>query len=165
MVVSDEDNRCLRLVDLSTTPTTSTFAGKCTDSGDMSGHRLTDARLRKPRSLEFDSTNQNLYLVDYYIKKLKVVRLSSDQVETIVTWSEYVEDLQLHDAKTLYFTYDNGVKSKDLNTLAETEILGSAASSDDTLGSFSTTRFHEPRGLSGPQANGIWFIADFYNDR
>ena len=165
MVVSDNENRCLRLVDLSATPTTSTFAGKCPDIGDMGGNRLTDARFDSPRSLEFDSTNQNLYLVDFNINKLKVVRLLSDLVETIVTWSEKARDLQLHDADTLYFTYDDSIKSKDLNTLAETEILGSATLSGTALGSFSATRLYKPCQLTSPQANGVWFIADNKNNR
>ena len=164
IVVIDRLNYCLRLINMSTEmATTSIFAGRCTTRGDNDGDRFTSL-FDYPIDLEFDNSKQKLYLSDYYIKKLKVINLSTGSVQTLYTFSKTTHYLKLRSADELFYTNSNQISSLNLTTLNETVVAGSSTSGS-ALGSFAATRFDLPLRQTASSTNGIWLIADMNNDR
>ena len=163
IVVTDRLNYCLRLINMSTeVATTSIFAGRCTTRGDSDGDRFTSL-FDAPKDLEFDNSNQKLYISEHSIKKLKVISLSTGSVQSY-TLSRKVRYIKLRSADELYYTNSYQIFSLNLTTLNETVVAGSSTSGS-ALGSFAATRFDLPLRQTASSTNGIWLIADMNNDR
>ena len=149
---------------MSSAPSTSTFAGTCMTQGGVNGDRLTTALFHNPKDLEFDNSTQKMYVLEYSKSKLKVVNLSTGNVETLHTWSFTVYYLKLRSPNVMHYTRSHCVASLDLSTLVDAVTVGSA-SSGYSLGSLSITRFNVPLRQTATSANEIWLVADFNNDR
>ena len=141
LICTDRGNHCLRLVDFTLSPpTTSTFAGNCTVEGNSDGHRLNSALFQNPRRTEVNSNNLTLFVIDRDTSLLRIIDLSTDNVDTLITFDNSGMDMKLIGNSLLYIAQKTRVTVYKLDTRKKSKVAGGPSSGSAT-GSFGDTRF------------------------
>ena len=166
LICTDRNNHCLRHVDLSLSPpTTSTFAGNCTVLGDADGHRLSSALFNHLRYTEFNSNKSSLFVLDNH-KTLRMIDLRTDIVTTLVTFDSYCNDMKILEDSLLYVAQSTRVIVFNIKTREESVVAGGSSEGSAT-GSFEHTKFGCTRGLfpRSDEVQTILLVADYCNNR
>ena len=165
MICTDSWNNCLRHVDLSQSPPeTSTFAGKCTVSGDADGHRLNSALFSDPEYTEVNNNNSVLYVLDNY-QDLRRIDLTTENVTTLVTFNSSSYDMKIFSDSLLYLAKFSRVIVFNLSSGEERVVAGGKRGS--AIGSFERTQFAFAYGLLTlrEDAKTILLVADRLSER
>ena len=165
LICTDRWNHCLRHVDLSLSPpTTSTFAGSCTVYGVADGHRLNSALFGHPTYTEVNSNKSILYVLDGY-QILRRIDLTTDNVTTLVTFDTSSSDMKFFSDSLLYLTENSRVIVFNLSSGEERVVAGGERGS--AIGSFECTKFDEVYGLLTlrDEVKTILLVADYNNNR
>ena len=166
LICTDYGNKCLRLVNLpQSSAVTSTFAGKCGESGTAGGSRLSTARFSYPEYTEVNNNRTSLFVLESSVT-LRVIDLRSDDVTTIFTFSNYGWGINLVGDSLIYLLTHHKVTVFNLDTKEERDVAG-AGNEGNAVGSFEQTRFDTPDGLlewrNGQEV--LLFVADKENNR
>ena len=145
LLSADFRNHCVRLVNFTKSPPeTSTFAGKCTFSGEVDGHRLETARLRHPEIMEVNKFDPSVFV---YLnpKALIMINLTTDESTKIHTYDSLVYDIRSFGNEELYFIQTLQVLSFNINSKEVNVIAGNGYR--DASGPFENTSFNHLYGL------------------
>ena len=166
LICADQSNHCLRLADLSLSPPeTSTFAGRCTVSGNVDGHRVNSTLFNYPRYTEVNNNNSFLFVLDFN-NNLHKIDLITNIVKKLATFANKPYDMKIFDDSLLYFTQEHQITLFNINTQEENVVAG-ALTNGSAIGSFEHTRFYSPRDLLQwrDEVNTLLLVADKDNDR
>lgn len=164
LVVADKENHCIRLISMLATPESERFAGTCQTSDDRDGNRLSEALLNDITDMEFDARNGKLYMNDYKAGKLKVLLLSSDQVQTCHLWSHEALYMLLMSPTQLSFTFRHGISMLNLESSTEHDEVGST-NEGLSDGAYEDTRFKLPQRQTFLPNHNVRLVPDRQNNR
>ena len=166
LICADENNHCLRLVDLSLSPPeTSTFAGSCTMSGVADGHRVNSASLYSPMYTEVNNNNSFLFVLGLH-GHLSRIDLTTDIVTALVTFAVRYCDMKILGDSLLYVTQEHQITLLNIDT-GEENVIAGAPTDGRAAGSFEHTRFYLPFDLLPwrDEVNTLLLVADHANNR
>ena len=165
MLSLDYQNHCLRLVNFTQSPPeTSPFAGKCTFSDEVDGHRLETARLRHPDKMEVNKFDPSVF-VYLNSKALIMINLTTDESTKIHTFANTVYDMRFFRDSVFHFVTNYQVLLFNINS-KEVNIIAGEGSGDAT-GPFEFTRFDYLKGLLMWPYGGeeVLLVTDINNNR
>ena len=166
LICADQSNHCLRLADLSLSPPeTSTFAGRCTVSGNVDGHRVNSTLFNYPRYTEVNNNCSFLFALGLH-GHLQMIDLMTDIVKSLVTFAVRSYDMKILGYSLLYFTQEHQITLFNINNEEENLIAG-VSTDGSAIGSFEHTRFYQPLALLQwrDEVNKLMLVADKDNDR
>ena len=167
LICSDKGNHCLRLVNFTFfPPQTYKFAGKCTQSGNVDGHRVNSALFRQPKNIEVNNDNLTLFVIDSVNALLRMIDLRTDDVTTLITLDPLGKDMKLIGSSMLYIAQTTRVTVYNLNAREKSNVAGED-SSGSAVGSFEDTRFNDAfRLLLWPdEVKVLLLVLDFTANR
>lgn len=144
------------------------FAGSCnSNETNLSGHRLTDLRMRRPYGVAHDNVS-TLY-ISLHTAAFTIISIENDTVKDVIPTPFWISRVYF-DAPTnsLYLTVHHGLAtiqldSKKVTLLAGSEVAG-GENSTAMVQALSEVSFKKPVGVVklGVQR---WLVADVQNDR
>ena len=163
LICTDYLNHCLRHVDLSLSPpTTSTFAGNCTLYGDADGHRVNTALFKYAAYTEVKKDNSAVFVLEA-TKALRMIDLKTGNVTTLLISDTLSYSMKLVDDNLLYVTQKHLIALIDQNT-GEENVVAGELTHGSAIGLFEHTKFHDPQGLL-PWRDRHLLVADQNNNR